>query len=213
MRVYDITRPLGPETHIWDDGPKPEIRSTFRLDMGDFATVSTIAMGAHSGTHADAPAHFAVGGATIDAIPAETLVGRAIVVEHVEHRDLTAEDLVALGIDGRHHRVLLKTPNGRLWERDGFQTGFVGLTQDAAEHLVNVGVRLVGIDYLSIEPYEAGEACPVHHALLGAGVVVLEGADLRDVPPGEYVIACAPLRLVGAEGSPARVFLIDMGAQ
>ena len=210
MKVYDVTVPLGPATHIWDDDPAPAIETLAHLERGDAHTLTRIAMSSHSGTHVDAPAHFARGGATIDAIPAATLVGPALVVEHRGEAHITAADLGVLGIDGRHERVLFKTANGRLWEREGFQRDFIALGESAAARLIELGVVLAGIDYLSIEPYESAEN-PVHRVLLGAGVTVVEGLDLRDVPPGDYLLVCAPLKLTGAEGAPARVFLLDGG--
>jgi arylformamidase len=208
MKVYDITVPLGPDTPIWDDGPAPRLKTLLSLARGDFATVTAISMGSHSGTHTDAPAHFARGGVTIDAIPAETLVGAVQVVEHAGTAHITADDLAELGVDGRCPRVLFKTANRDLWDRPGFQTDFVALAPSAAERLIELGVVLVGIDYLSIEPYEEVE-CGVHHRLLEAGIVVLEGADTRAVPPGQYLLACAPLKMVGAEGAPTRAFLVE----
>jgi len=209
MRIYDITVPLGPDTHIWDDGRAPEFREELSISAGDFANVTSLAMGSHSGTHTDAPSHFAADGATIDQLPPETLVGSSIVVEHLGKGHITAEDLESLGVDGRHERVLFKTSNGRLWDSPSFCRDFVALAPSAADLLVEVGVRLVGIDYLSIEPYEAGEECPIHRNLMAAGIAVLEGADLREVAPGEYLMVCAPMKLVGAEGAPTRAFLID----
>jgi arylformamidase len=209
MRIYDITVPLGPATHIWDAGQAPQIRDELSLMAGDFANVTSLAMGSHSGTHTDAPSHFVAGGATIDELPPETLVGPALVVEHKGSRHITAEDLDALDVDGRHERVLFKTSNGRLRQSDAFSRDFVALAPSAAERLVELGVKLVAIDYLSIEPYEAGEACPVHRNLMGAGIVIVEGVDLRHVPPGEYLLVCAPIKLVGSEGAPTRAFLIE----
>lgn len=208
MRVFDITVPLGADTPIWDDGTAPVLETLLHLDQGDFATVSRFEMGSHSGTHTDAPAHFAAGGSTIDQLPASTLVGPALVVEHTGEGHITAADLERLGVDGSHQRVLLKTTNQRLWDDPSFRRDFVALDPSAAEFLIRMGVLLVGIDYLSIEPYEATE-CGVHQALLGAGMVVVEGLDLREVPVGEYLLACAPIKLVGAEGAPTRAFLID----
>jgi arylformamidase len=208
MRIYDITVPLGPNTHIWDSGKAPSIRADLSISEGDFANVTSLAMGSHSGTHTDAPSHFVAEGATIDRLPAETLVGPALVVEHTGTQHITAADLAALGVDGSHQRVLFKTSNGPLWESPAFRRDFIALAPSAAKRLIELGVRLVGIDYLSIEPYEAGETCPIHRALMTAGIVVLEGADLREVPPGEYLLVCAPIKLVGAEGAPTRAFLI-----
>lgn len=207
MRVYDLTVPLGPATHIWDDDPAPVIETLAHLDRGDTHTLTRIAMSSHSGTHVDAPAHFAPGGATVDAIPAATLVGSVLVVEHRGEAHITAADLDALGVDGRCERVLFKTANGRLWECDGFQRDFIALDGSAAARLIELDIVLAGIDYLSIEPYDA-PGNGVHRALLGAGITVVEGLDLHDVPAGEYLLVCAPLKLAGAEGAPARVFLI-----
>ncbi|MDZ4177830.1 MAG: cyclase family protein [Coriobacteriia bacterium] len=208
MRIYDVTVPLGPATPIWDDDPAPVIETLAHFDRGDAHTLTRIAMSSHSGTHVDAPAHFAPGGTTIDAIPAATLVGPALVVEHEGETHITAADLDALGVDGRYKRALFKTANGRLWERDGFQRDFIALDESAADRLIEYGIVLAGIDYLSIEPYDA-PGNNVHRALLGAGVTVVEGLDLREVLPGEYLLVCAPLKLAGAEGAPARVFLLE----
>jgi arylformamidase len=207
VRVFDITVPLGPDTHMWDDGPAPMIETLLDIDEGDFATVSRLKMGSHSGTHTDAPAHFKLGGLTIDQLPASTLVGEALVVEHLGPGHVSADDLRDLGVDGSVSRVLLKTANQPLWDSPSFRRDFVALDLSAAALLIELGAVLVGIDYLSIEPYEA-DAYDVHHALLGAGIVIVEGLDLREVPAGEYVLACAPLKLVGAEGAPTRAFLI-----
>ena len=136
-------------------------------------------------------------------------MGPAIVVEHLGTGHITAEDLADLGIDGRHERVLFKTRNASLWSSETFRQDFLALTCAAAGRLIELGVKLVAIDYLSIEPYEAGEDCPVHRMLMEAGVVILEGADLRQVPAGEYLLVCAPIKLVGAEGAPTRAFLIE----
>ena len=105
-------------------------------------------------------------------------------------------------------RLLLKTPNGAFWDDPEFHTDFVGLADDAGPWLVERGFVLVGIDYLSIEQYHSPTHA-VHHTLLGAGIVIVEGLDLRAVTPGRYTMACAPLKVVGAEGAPARVFLWD----
>lgn len=210
MRIYDITVPLGPNTHIWDSGTAPEIRADYSISAGDFANVTSIAMSSHSGTHVDAPSHFMANGATIDELAPETLIGPALVVEYRGSGHISASDLETLGVDGRHERVLLKTPNGKLWEAESFQSSFIALDDSAAQLLVRLGVRLVGIDYLGIEPFEAGIECPVHCELMAAGIVILEGADLRAVPAGEYLLVVAPIKLVGAEGAPARAFLIAM---
>lgn len=206
MRIFDISVPLTAGLATWDDEAGPVLETVCDLAGGDRFTLTRFSMGSHAGTHVDAPAHFVPGGAAVESLPLEALVGPALVVEHRGAHHVTARDLVALGVDGAHARVLIKTANGRLWEDGRFHTDFIALAADAARYAVERGLRLIGIDYLSIAPYAAPDE--VHQALLGAGVVALEGVDLRGVPPGEYLLACAPLKLVGAEGAPARVFLI-----
>ena len=132
MRIYDITVPLGPDTHIWDDGAAPRLLAQYSIPAGDFANVTTLEMGAHSGTHTDAPSHFVADGATIDQLPASTLVGSALVVEHRGPHHITAVDVDALGVDGRCERVLFKTSNGPLWDSPSFRRDFGALAPSAA---------------------------------------------------------------------------------
>jgi len=208
MRIYDVTIPLDAGTHVWDGEPGPELDKRIEIDAENPARLSEFSMGSHTGTHVDAPAHFEVDGTTVEELPAAALVGPAIVVEHTGPDDITAADLDAMGVDGRHQRVLIKTENGQLWDEPAFRQDFLAIAPSAAHRLVELGVLLVGLDYLSVEAYDS-TSHEVHHTLLRAGVVALEGVDLRAVPPGEYLLVCAPLKLVGAEGAPARVFLLD----
>jgi arylformamidase len=130
------------------------------------------------------------------------------VVEHLGTGHITAADIGAASLPDDTRRVLFKTANGAAWDRDEFDEHFLGLEPDAGQALADRGVILVGIDYLSIERFHA-PGHPVHMILLGAGIVIVEGLDLRAVPPGRYSMCCAPLNVVGAEGAPARVFLWD----
>jgi arylformamidase len=207
MTVYDVTVPLRPEMPVHPGEPGPELLPLKEISRGDSANVTALSLGSHTGTHVDAPHHFLDGRSTVEAMPLEALVGPALVLEHEEQRNITAADLEAALSGSGATRLLLKTPNGRFWEDSEFHTDFTGLTPDAADWLVERRFVLVGIDYLSIEPSTPGH--PVHKTLLSAGVVILEGLDLRTVPVGEYSMACAPLKVVGAEGAPARVFLWD----
>lgn len=206
MRVFDISVPLTAGLATWEDEEGPVLETLCDLASGDRFTLTCFSMGSHAGTHVDAPAHYIAGDAGVESLPLEALVGPALVVEHRGATHVTARDLATLGVDGSHSRVLIKTANGRLWEDTRFHTDFIALTADAARYVVERGLQLIGIDYLSIAPYDDPDE--VHQVLLGAGLVALEGVDLREVPVGEYFLVCAPLRLVGAEGAPARVFLI-----
>jgi arylformamidase len=207
MVVYDVTVPLRADMPVHPGEPGPELHSLKQIAHGDSANVTALSLGSHTGTHVDAPHHFLDGRSTVEAMSPEVLVGPALVVEHRERRNITAADLQVVVTVFDAPRLLLKTPNGRFWEDGDFHTDFIGLTPDAADWLIERRFVLVGIDYLSIEPSTPGH--PVHKALLAAGVVILEGLDLRNLPAGSYSMACAPLKVVGADGAPARVFLWD----
>jgi len=205
MAIYDATILLHPALPTWDGEPGPVCRPIKQIGVdGEAAQVSLLTVGTHAGTHIDAPGHFIPGGAGVDTLPLDALVGPCRVVDVratrlIEPADL---DVVAVGTS----RVLLKTASGTFWDSPRFRRDFVALSPAAADWLVRHGVRLVGIDYLSVDPYDADPAA-AHLTLLGAGVVVLEGLDLRHVPAGEYDLAALPLKLAGADGAPARVVL------
>ena len=208
MAIYDVSVPLHPgmPTYAGEPGPCLEFRSS--MARGDPINLSTLSLGSHTGTHVDAPHHFLDGALTVEALPLNALVGPAHVCEHSSASHITAADLDRAGLPADARRLLLKTSNGRFWDDAAFHSNFVALAPDAAPWLVDCGYILVGIDYLSIEQF-GSPAHEVHKTLLGAGVVILEGLDLRRVAPGSYFLVCAPLRVVGAEGAPTRVFLLD----
>jgi arylformamidase len=209
VTIYDVSVPLRRNIPTYGGNePGPELTYSKLLSRGDSSNLSTLSLGSHTGTHVDAPYHFIDGRATIDLLPLDALVGPAIVVEHGGGDHISAADIAASGLPPDARRVLFKTANGPAWDREEFHEGFIGLDPGAAQALVDHGVILVGIDYLSIEGFGA-PGHPVHMILLGADVVIVEGLDLRVVTPGRYTMCCAPLNVVGAEGAPARVFLSD----
>jgi arylformamidase len=202
----DISATINPSMPTFEGDPPVEFELVKSLARGDVCNLTRINMGAHTGTHIDAPIHFVPGGAGSETIAIDAVVGPAWVVDAREKRSaITADDLERLAIPRGETRILFRTPNSRLWERPGFQTGFVGLDASAAAALVARRTTLVGIDYLSVAPF--GDPTPTHVALLSAGVVVLEGLDLRAVEPGPYELLCLPLRIVGSDGAPARALL------
>jgi arylformamidase len=195
---------------VWPGDASIELAAVMRLSEGDEANVSRLACSVHSGTHIDAPAHFIEDGATVDQLPLDILRGRAVVVDIPQADKITARLLETLPLPPRTTRLLLKTRNSDLWADPAhrFHEKFVALCTDAAEWLVAEGFQLVGIDYLSIQRYKDAEPL-THRTLLSAGVVIVEGLDLRGVEPGDYELVCLPLKLAGCEGAPARAILIE----
>jgi arylformamidase len=197
--IIDITIPIQPGMVTYPGDPTVTLERVVSIAEGGVVNLSRLDLGVHSGTHVDAPVHFIEGASAVELLPLDILIGPARVI------DLTAaERLDAAAFDGVDlvERVLLKTRNSELWERDTFADEFLALNEDGALRLIDGGVRLVGIDYLSIGDEAA------HTALLGAGVVAVEGLDLRRVEPGDYRLICAPLKLVGSDGAPARTLLL-----
>jgi arylformamidase len=202
----DISAPINPSMPTFEGDPPVEFELVKSLAGGDVCNLTRIDMGAHTGTHIDAPIHFVPGGAGSETIAIDAVVGPAWVVDAREQRGpITADDLARMAIPPAETRILFRTSNSLLWEQPGFQTGFVGLDASASEVLAGRPTTLVGIDYLSVAPF--GDPTPTHVALLSAGVVVLEGLDLRAVEPGPYELLCLPLRIVGSDGAPARALL------
>lgn len=203
---------MRPDMTTWNKEPGPTITPLRRIAKGDTANVSTVSFGDHTGTHVDPPLHFIEGGTTVDALPIDALVGPCVVLEHSGPSHIDEAWLERAHVDARAERILFKTRNSELW-RDPtaeFTRDFVTLNASAARWCVAHGVKLVGIDYLSIEPQGPEKAgYPVHHTLLEAGVVIIEGLDMRDVAPGRYELVCAPIKIAGGDGAPARVFLIE----
>jgi arylformamidase len=209
MAIYDISLPISESLVVWPGDPGIRITQPFHLDRGDAATVTRLDMGAHTGTHVDAPAHFIAGGSGVDELDLDVLVGPALVVLALEVDALSADALDGLEIPPGTERVLFRTRNSERWARGEleFAEDFVAITEGGARWLVERGVRLVGIDCLSVGPFSA-PASP-HRILLRAGVIPLEGLNLSGVTPGVYQLVCLPLRIVGADGAPARAILMD----
>ena len=205
-RVIDISVPNGPTQHVYPGDPPPRIEQAKAIRAGDVCNVSLLTMGSHTGTHVDAPYHFIDGGARLGEVALERMVGEALVVDL---RGRAAVDAAALESAAlRTGDILLcRTDNSWRWEKAEFQRDFVYLTLDAAGLLVERGIRAVGIDYLSIEQFGSSDF-PVHHRLLGAGVFVIEGLDLRAVEAGRYTLVCLPLKFPDLDGAPARAVLL-----
>jgi arylformamidase len=204
-RFLDVTVPLAAGIPTYPGNPEFELEPIKRIASGASSNVSRIVMGTHAGTHVDAPKHFFDDGAPVDTLALDLLMGRARVIDLPRRGGITEADLAAAGLR-EDLRVLLKTPNSALWNGTAFKSDYTHLTEDGARYLVEQGVKVVGIDYLSIEQFKKPGA-PAHRALLSQGVVVIEGLNLSEAEPGMYELYCLPLRIAGADGAPARVVL------
>jgi arylformamidase len=208
-RIYDVSVPVRDGGLVYPGNPEIHISLQQSIALGAGANVSDVAFGSHTGTHVDAERHFFDNGRTIDQIPLETLMGRAVVLEYgPETGSVTRADLEAHDLTG-DERILLKTRNsGYLTQDPSFHRDFTYLAPDGAEYLVELGVKLVGIDYLSIEQFHSGHH-RTHLTLLSAHVVIVEGLNLIDVPAGRYDFYCLPIRLAGCDAAPARAVLVS----
>ena len=210
MTIYDISLTISPTLPIWPGDPVLKIEKFESMDKGAHNNVSRISAGVHLGTHVDAPYHFINDGSTVEQLPLDVLTGPCYVVQLPDGVEaITGKVLEQTEINSEMKRVLFGTRNSHLWARGEaeFQTDFVAITEDGAEWLVERGVQLVGVDYLSVAPY--GDSVPTHTVLLEAGVVVVEGLNLSNVMRGFYDLYCLPLKIAGCDGAPARAILIQ----
>lgn len=206
-RIYDISVPIRSGGIVYPGNPEIEITLQQAVAKGAGANVSTIRFGSHTGTHADAARHFFDDGQSVDQIPLDRLIGPALLVSFADDvRAVGAAELKAHDLRG-HKRILLRTRNSAFLSGKDFVPGYTFLAPDGAQYLVDLGVEVVGVDYLSIEQFHSGHH-RTHRTLLAKSVVILEGLDLSAPPPGEYQLICLPLRIVGCDGAPARAVLI-----
>ncbi len=202
----DISVPIREAMVHWPGDPPVSIKRVKDIEQGDTANLSVISMGAHSGTHVDAPIHFFKEGKGVDNIPLDTMVGIARVIEIRDPESIKPEELARHRIR-RGERILFKTENSsHVWQKDEFAEDFVFISDDAADFLVDRGVRLIGIDYLSVGSFKHGGSY-VHKTLLSGGIWIIEGLNLSNVTPGNYDLICLPLRIVAGDGAPARAIL------
>jgi arylformamidase len=210
MKIHDITLSISPDMPVWPGDPAVVLEQVSSMDAGAHDNVSRLACGVHTGTHVDAPHHFMNNHRTVESLALDILVGPACVVQIPEDvKVVRSEDLEKAAIPPGTVRLLLKTSNSLLWAggEKGFFTGFVGISADGADWLVQHNIKLIGIDYLSVAPYH--QSIPTHRALLAAGVIIVEGLDLSAVAPGTYALYCLPLKLEGSDGAPARTILVE----
>lgn len=207
MRTYDITLTISPDLVVWPEDPPVELQRVSRIEDGAVSNVTRMNMSAHTGTHIDAPYHFLRDGQTVEDIDLDLLIGRAYMLHLPDANKVTADMLENSPIPPRTKRILLKTRNSDLWAnpRHKFKKDYVPLAPDGAQWMVDRGVKLVGVDYLSVAAFD--DVVTTHDILLSAGVVIVEGLSLAEVSQGRYTLYCLPLKLAGSDGAPARAIL------
>ena len=210
MKIYDITVPIHSTMPVYEGDPGVKIDAWSAFAKGDSSNVSMLNFGAHTGTHVDAPAHFIEGARKIAELPLEVLIGRARVIRVPDDlNEITPEFLGGCDLSGIE-RLIFHTRNSGFWH-EGFRKDFTHLLPEAAQHLVDRGVKLVGTDYLSIEKFHSGHH-RTHLTLLSNNVVIVEGLNLSEVPEGDYELICLPLKIAegSGDGAPARAVLRTM---
>ena len=212
-RIIDVSLPIGPDLLVWPGDPAVDITPRSQISKGDPANVSELRMGTHTGTHVDPPVHFVSGAPGMDRVPVDLLVGECVVADARGLRgQLGPADLDALKVPAGATRVLLKSDNSEIWRHlpAAFPDEYVCLSPEAARWVVAAGIKLLGVDFLSVEQ-KGAPGHPTHVELLSKGVVIVEGLNLGDVEPGEYMLAVLPLKIVNGDGGPARAVLIESG--
>jgi len=206
-KIYDISVPITQDLPVWPGDPRIVLERMCKLEEGDESNVTFLKMSAHTGTHLDAPNHFLSNGITIDEINLEILIGPTQVVAIPDNcSGITSRVISEISLKTGIERILFKTNNSTFWEKNaGFQKNFTAVTADGARALVDKNLKLIGVDYLSIAPFD--DTVTPHQIFLQAGVVILEGINLSQVPEGIYELVCLPLKIKGADGAPARAVL------
>jgi len=205
--IYDISIPIVNGGVVYPGNPEILIEAQQEIAKGGSSNVSSLTFGSHTGTHVDAPKHFFDSGATVDTLSLDVLMGPAVLI-------CVEDDVMAVGAEQLkmhelkgHTRILIKTRNSSFIRGDTFRKDYAFLAPDGAEYLISLGVKLVGIDYFSVEQFHSGHH-RTHRLLLERGVIIVEGLDLSGPPLGPYELRVLPLRLAGLDGAPARAVLL-----
>ena len=209
MKIHDITLTISNSLVTYPGDPGIQITRVHSIGKDSSSNLTKLDMGAHTGTHVDAPVHFIEGAPASETLDLNILIGPAIVVDATKEESISSTSLDNLHIPEGTERVLFRTRNSENWKAKShqFAPGFVAITKDGAEWLVKKGIRLVGIDYLSVGPFHQG--APTHTVLLEAGVIPVEGLDLSAIAPGVYFLVCLPLKIKGSDGAPSRAVLLE----
>ncbi|RZN37022.1 MAG: cyclase family protein [Methanophagales archaeon ANME-1-THS] len=206
MKIYDLSVSIYTGMLKWPEDPGVSLTQAASMKNGDRYNVSLLTCGTHLGTHIDAPYHVTETGKRVDQLSLYELIGEALVVQ-MDADSITADELRMVDLR-TYKRILFKTRNSEMLKTEAFNPEYVSLDYSAAELLVHHGVRVIGIDYLSIEAFES-ETHAVHKLLTGNDIIILESLDLSNVEPGAYFLIALPLKLKNCDGAPARVVLVE----
>lgn len=213
MKIYDISLPIHTAMVVWPGDPPVILNKLSEIEKGDPSNITQIRMSVHTGTHIDAPRHFIHDGDTVDQIPLTTLVGEVLVMEIDAAETVISAQILKSHPDRKllekATRVLFRTNNSmsEILFQKSFNQHYVGIDTSGAKYLASLNLSLIGVDYLSVATYE--ETVVPHQVLLSQKIVLLEGINLSQISAGSYQLVCLPLNIIGCEGSPARVILID----
>lgn len=210
MQIYDISLTIEPGMTVWPGDAEVILEQVATIGENSQSNNSKLCMSVHTGTHVDAPVHFIPKTTGVDQLSLKILTGRVYVLEMLKTTLITADELKKAEIPPRTRRLIIKTRNSQLWssKNKGFQEEFVGIDASGAQYLIDHGVKLIGLDYLSIAPYKEGKA--THELFLKSGVVIVEGLNLSKISQGRYSLFCLPLKLLNSDGAPARAILIGV---
>ena len=211
MRIFDVTRLIHHAVPVYEGDPEVSIEPWLSIARGSPVNVSRLSMGSHTGTHVDAPAHLREGAPGVDQLPLDVLIGPARVVDLGVSAPIDVACLRGVDLPS-YRRLLFKIRALERAQEEISRGDFAGFTEDAARLLVHAGVRLVGVDALSVDSLESS-SLPAHHVFLETGVIILEGLDLSAVPPGDYELLCLPLKIQSGDGAPARVVLRELAGE
>lgn len=209
-QIYDLTLPISRSLIVWPEDPAIDLHRVAKMEDGDDCNITRMAMSVHTGTHLDAPSHFIADGTHVESLDLNTLVGPALVVDAEDATQITAVLLDTLNIPANTTRLLIKTTNSERWIKGetSFYEEYVAVTDDGAQWLVDHGIKLIGVDYLSVAPYS--DLIIPHQILLGAKVIPVEGLNLHHISPGEYQLICLPMLIKGSDGAPCRAILMPL---
>ena len=210
MHIIDISVPIHNDMPVWPTSIGVRVTQTMHRVLGDAANASRLDCDVHTGTHVDAPRHFIEEGKGVEALDLDVLTGQCYVAEATGIETITRSVLEELALPAGTRRLLLRTDNSQWWAQQEtvFHKGYVALTAGAAKWIVDHSIELVGVDYLSVQRFADGPA--THEILLSNEIMIVEGLDLSEVDRGTYELVCLPLRIVGADGAPARAILTEL---